>query len=221
MSHFWLRASHRHSVPLADLMPAGWPHPAPPHPAPHPSQVDRVIAERTRYGRRLLLVKWRGLGYAESTWEEERRLADPVDDEHVRRFERHNAALQAELQAEEDAVDEEARQSLDPTLGACGHVGVRLPAFLAATLPWMVAALYSASVPEPAPVPPPPVPQCPTSSTAASCATTSATRWSGTSATGRRAATASWATRCAPAPSYASSAATAWSIERVLAWQWT
>lgn len=32
-------------------------------------QVDRVIARRTRHGRRQYLVKWRGLGYAEATWE--------------------------------------------------------------------------------------------------------------------------------------------------------
>ena len=37
-------------------------------------QVDRVIAHRTRLGRRSFLVKWRGLGYAESTWESERDL---------------------------------------------------------------------------------------------------------------------------------------------------
>lgn len=38
-------------------------------------QVDRVIAQRSRLGRRSYLVKWRGLGYAESTWESEKDLA--------------------------------------------------------------------------------------------------------------------------------------------------
>jgi hypothetical protein len=41
-------------------------------------QVDRVIAHRTRLGRRSFLVKWRGLGYAESTWESERDLQGEV-----------------------------------------------------------------------------------------------------------------------------------------------
>jgi hypothetical protein len=43
----------------------------------HPDwvQVDRVIAHRCRLGRTSYLVKWRGLGYAESTWEAERDLA--------------------------------------------------------------------------------------------------------------------------------------------------
>ena len=39
-----------------------------------PRQVDRVIAHRSRLGRRTFLVKWRGLGYSESTWEPERDL---------------------------------------------------------------------------------------------------------------------------------------------------
>jgi len=40
----------------------------------HPPQVDRVIGRRTRNGRPQYLTKWRGLGYAESTWESERAL---------------------------------------------------------------------------------------------------------------------------------------------------
>ncbi len=33
-----------------------------------------MIAKRSRVGRAQYLVKWRGLGYAESTWEEARDL---------------------------------------------------------------------------------------------------------------------------------------------------
>lgn len=42
-------------------------------------QVDRVIAKRTRLGQPQYLVKWRGLGYAEVTWEPARALEVEAD----------------------------------------------------------------------------------------------------------------------------------------------
>jgi hypothetical protein len=54
-----------------------------------PLQIDRIIADRPdRSGGRSLLVKWRGLGYSEATWERESRLTGPGDAEQVERYDR-------------------------------------------------------------------------------------------------------------------------------------
>ncbi|KAG2440284.1 hypothetical protein HXX76_004395 [Chlamydomonas incerta] len=58
------------------------------------TQVERVIAERSvARGRgapraRQLLVKWRGLEYADSTWEDEAELGSEADQAAIGRFER-------------------------------------------------------------------------------------------------------------------------------------
>ncbi|KAG2496454.1 hypothetical protein HYH03_005678 [Edaphochlamys debaryana] len=53
-------------------------------------KVDRVIASRTVKGGRQLLVKWRGLEYTDSTWEDEAELGSEEDKAAVARFDRHN-----------------------------------------------------------------------------------------------------------------------------------
>ena len=52
------------------------PSPLPPTSPSPASQADKVIAEKTRLGRAVFLVKWRGLGYADATWEDARDLRD-------------------------------------------------------------------------------------------------------------------------------------------------
>lgn len=66
---------HPHCDPSTALHPS---HPPthPPHATPTLVQVDRLIAQRTRLGRRQFLVKWRGLGYSECTWEKEAALKE-------------------------------------------------------------------------------------------------------------------------------------------------
>ncbi|KAL4858846.1 Chromodomain-helicase-DNA-binding protein 6 [Chlorella vulgaris] len=78
----------------------------------HPDwlKVDRVIAQRSRLGRRSYLVKWRGLGYAESTWESEKDLA--AEEVHIARFQRFSSLDEAD-DDDDEQDDEQQRITLD------------------------------------------------------------------------------------------------------------
>ncbi|EFJ48862.1 hypothetical protein VOLCADRAFT_117484, partial [Volvox carteri f. nagariensis] len=79
-------------------------------------QVDRVIAARTvstpgRQGKsRQLLIKWRGLEYSDSTWENEEELQSPEDKAAIERFERINGPTAATGKKQPDGTPQALRQ---------------------------------------------------------------------------------------------------------------
>lgn len=65
--------------------------------------IDRIAAQRAKRnapGERVLLVKWKGLGYTDATWEDEKTLKQPGDVEAIQRYDackqRKDSALSKE-----------------------------------------------------------------------------------------------------------------------------